>query len=92
MLFCNTCKCHQSYNIKENGVHKTAYCNVCNSYIKNIPHKPPTFYIGKYKGEEVANINDLHYLKWAKENMRSLSSNMREAIADRIYSLENMLR
>lgn len=92
MLFCNNCKSHQNYYTKENGVHLTAYCQTCDTYLKNVPHQPPMFYVGKYKGQLIEQIDDLQYLKWAKENMTSLSAYLREAVSDRIYSLENMLR
>lgn len=69
-----------------------AYCNGCKSYIKNIPYTPQRLHFGKYKGDEIANINDLEYLKWVRDKVTNISNTTREAVSSRIYSLENMLR
>ncbi len=64
-----------------------AYCNGCNSFIKNIPYDQPKLYVGKYKGIPIDAIEDLDYLKWANENLR-LSSYVGTAVKSRISQLE----
>ena len=54
-------------------------------YIKdlggNITHR---FTVGKYKGKSASEIEDLGYLKWAYENMTTISSGLKEDIAEKI--------
>lgn len=89
----HNCKCgSSSYYTKQNGPHTTAYCSGCDSYIKNIATSKPAFYIGKYKGTIIEEVNDLGYLKWARENMTSLNPRQLEAVIARIHSLTEMLR
>lgn len=64
-----------------------AYCNQCQSYIKNIPYDKPKLYVGKYKGIPIDEIEDFRYLKWALENLKN-SVSIRIALIDRIEFLE----
>ena len=92
MLVCKKCGTIDDFYVIEKDVHKMAYCGSCDAWIKNIAYKPQQFYVGKYKGVELSKINDLSYLKWAKEKMSALSKPMIDAITDRIRTLENELR
>ena len=47
----------------------------------NITHR---FTVGKYKGKSASEIDDLGYLKWAHENMTTISSGLKEDIAEKI--------
>lgn len=91
MIVCKKCGSVDNYNIVDSNQQKMAYCNDCKAWIKNLPYKDPQFYFGKYKGQYIAHVNDLFYLKWVKDNIK-MGESMREAISERIYSLENLLR
>lgn len=91
MLYCRNCQTQTLYDIVEKGVHHQAICRLCGSYIKNLPHDNPRFYVGKYKGKAISDIDDLSYLKWARDNMSTISSRVFEAIELRIQELNNPL-
>lgn len=38
-LFCIKCNIETDYTLTKNNMHLSAYCNICNSFIKNISHK-----------------------------------------------------
>lgn len=65
-----TCpKCGSSdYRIEPRGIHKTAFCNDCDSYIKNLPQGvPTTLFFGKYNGrtiESMVHPEEVRYLQW----------------------------
>jgi len=91
-ITCTKCGSVNDYYTKQNGPHTTAYCNTCDNYIKNIPSAKPAFYVGKFKGTNIEEVNDLGYLIWARDNMTSLNQRQLQAVTDRIRSLSEMLR
>lgn len=74
------------YRIEEKANNKVAYCNGCDSYIKNIPHAEPTLFFGKYKNWKVCELQDLNYLDWLRANVK-LSAALRSAVDQQISSL-----
>jgi hypothetical protein len=66
-ISCKTCGLVDDYSIKERGQHRTAFCNGCGAYIKNISYQPPKLYFGKFKDREIASLtnpNEVSYLRW----------------------------
>jgi uncharacterized protein (DUF3820 family) len=65
-----TCpKCGSSnYRVEQRNIHQTAFCNDCDSYIKNLPQgKPTTLFFGKYNGrtlDSMIDAEEIRYLKW----------------------------
>lgn len=90
-IVCNKCGLINDYHVIEKANNKVAYCNGCESYIKNIPHDVPKLYVGKYKGIPISEIEDLNYLKWAVGTLR-LTSSVKMAVLSRISSLEYLLK
>ena len=66
---------------------KTATCNGCGKYIKNIPYSEPTLYFGKYAQTKISEINDLGYLEWLIKNVERLRKKERDAIEQQIIKL-----
>ena len=87
-LFCPFCREQREYYTELKSNQNTARCNVCNTFIKNIPYEQPKFYVGKYKDKNIGDIDDLGYLKWALNNMSRLNTRTKEAITNRIAQLE----
>ena len=78
------CKCGaiNDYRTEMKGEQKTAWCNKCNCWIKNIPYKEPQIYFGKYKGTKIADMKtdeQLNYLRWMIDNVK-ITNNFREII------------
>lgn len=90
-LICPKCGPTTNYYTELKSNNNVARCLDCDSFIKNIPHSEPTFYVGRYKGKKIAEIEDMSYLKWALKEMK-LSANMRNAIEKRISQFENLAR
>jgi len=90
-LICPKCGPTTEYYTELKSNNNVARCLKCDSFIKNLPHAEPTFYVGKYKGKKISEIEDIGYLKWALKEMK-LSANMRSAIEKRISSFENLAR
>lgn len=90
-LICPNCGPTEDYRTEKKSGQNTAWCNKCSAYIKNIPQGEPAFYVGKYKGKLVSEIEDMPYLKWALKEMR-LSKNIRTAIEQQISRFENLSR
>lgn len=86
-ITCGKCGSVNDYRTENKAIQVTAFCNKCGAYIKNIPQGEPSFYVGKYKGKKVSEIEDMGYLKWALKDMR-MSANMRAAIEKRISDYE----
>lgn len=91
IIKCNNCGTENDYRTELKSNQLTAFCNKCGIYIKNIPQGEPTFYVGKYKGKKVSEIEDVGYLKWALKEMK-LSSNMRNAIEKQISNFEHLAK
>lgn len=83
-LTCRQCGLVNDYKIIQRGVHETAYCNGCDSYIKNLPQgKPFIFMFGKYKGTPIAEMKSpeqINYLHWI------LSSDMNNTIKTKVLT------
>jgi len=81
-LKCPKCGVENDYVITERGIHKTAYCNPCGSYIKNLPQgKPFIFMFGKFKGtplDDMKSTDQINYLHWI------LSSDMNNTIKTKV--------
>lgn len=78
-------KCGSSdYRIELRNIHKTAYCNSCDSYIKNLPQGlPQKFYFGKYKDrliESMVTTEEVGYLRWLLANTTVKPNALKEAI------------
>lgn len=84
---CNKCGIINDYRTVEKSNNRVAYCNGCDSYIKNIPYDSPKLYVGKYKGIPIKEIDDLNYLKWAIKTL-TISESVRSAITSQISHLE----
>lgn len=91
-VVCKSCGCIDSYRTEKKANNLCAFCNDCGAFIKNLPTDVPRMYVGKYKDKPIKDIDDLPYLKWAYDNMSSLGGRQKEAIKDRIYQLEDLLR
>ena len=50
---------------------------------------PPQFYVGKYKGIPIKEIEDLGYLNWAYKNMK-MSVALSEAVYNQIHLIEEI--
>lgn len=86
-IVCNKCGLVNDYRTIQKANNQVAYCNGCDSYIKNIPHDVPKLYVGKYKGIPIDQITDLNYLQWAVGTLR-LTSAVKMAVLSRISTLE----
>lgn len=86
-LKCPKCSSTEYYTeVKANN--NVARCMKCDTFIKNVPYDEPKFYVGKYKGQKIGNIDDMSYLKWAEQNMNNLKPAIKTAIHNRIVQLE----
>ena len=90
-IFCTKCKVESEFYTELKSNQNTARCSTCNTFIKNIPYKEPQFYVGKYKGINISEIEDMGYLKWALGAMK-LSSATRNAITTRISQFEHLAK
>lgn len=91
MLYCYNCQSDSLYDIVEKPPHHQAICRTCGKYIKNLPYDDPKFYVGKYKGIAIKDIDDKGYLVWARDNMTALSERLFVAIENRIAELNSPL-
>lgn len=87
-LFCPTCKEEKEYFTELKSNQNTARCIICNTFIKNIPYQKPSFWVGKYKGKPIDEIQDLDYLKWAIQKMNNLNKRTKDAVSQQILKLE----
>lgn len=85
-VICRKCGLVNDFMIKENGSHKTAFCNGCGAYIKHLAYQEPQFFFGKYKGTKISECDDKGYLEWVLENTRQ-SERYKTAIQERIEKL-----
>lgn len=71
-ISCKKCGLINDYKIEKRGVHDSAFCNNCGSWIKHLPQKfdPKKEFIlpfGKYKGEPLSMMvsdEERRYLQW----------------------------
>lgn len=86
---CQNCNLEDDYRLVEHATNKSAYCNGCGKYIKNIPYDVPKLYVGKYKGVPIDTIEDLQYLKWAIDTLK-VTTSVKTSIYSRISHLEHL--
>lgn len=88
------CKCGaiNNYRVDVKAHNHVATCNVCNSFIKNLPHDKPRFYVGEHKGKAIEDVGDLKYLRWAMTNCPWLKERQKQAISERIKQIENLMK
>ena len=92
MIICQSCGATDDFTTQQKSNNLVATCNKCGRFIKNLPVNKPRLYVGKYKGINIDEIDDLHYLQWAYDNISTLNARTKAAIKDRIYSLAIMLK
>jgi hypothetical protein len=89
---CNNCGVIDDYNVIEKSGQRTAYCNGCGKYIKNIPYATKIcLYIGKYSGIDLNDFNTpehINYLRWVKQTP-DLWKKLKPKVTDKINSLLN---
>lgn len=85
-LGCKSCGLIDVPRLEMRGNQQCAFCSGCGAFIKNIPYRPATFYIGKYKGQKIADCVDGHYLDWFLNNTR-MTPFIKKAVQDRISEL-----
>jgi len=71
-ISCQKCGLVNDYEIRS-GLHQTAYCNGCGSYIKHLPKedKQLVIYFGKFKGTALKDFlskDHVSWLNWALNN------------------------
>lgn len=82
------CKCgSEKYHTETRSIHLAAICDSCGSHIKFIAQNEPQFYIGKYKGWKVAEMQDLPYMEWYIANVKC-SGTFKQALIERIESVK----
>lgn len=84
IIICKKCSSVNDYRIEQRGIHQTAFCKVCDSYIKNLPQgKPALLYFGKYKEREIQSMvsqEEVDYLKWLVTKPDLKPNSLRESI------------
>jgi len=89
-IVCPKCKSENDFNTQQRGIHTTAFCNQCKSYIKNLPQgKPSQLYFGKYKDKLISDMtskDELSYLQWLL-NTDVKPNSLKQAIADHLKTL-----
>lgn len=77
----------QEVALKQGGFHLKASCPSCNNYIKFLPHSPPKFFFGKYKGKFISEVakSDPTYLRWllSEKIKPRLASDIKEALCQK---------
>lgn len=89
-IICPKCNSVDDYYIEKRTIHTTAYCNKCNSYIKNLPQgKPAQLFFGKYKDrliQDMVSKEEIDYLQWLLKTDVKPNS-LKQAITNHINSL-----
>lgn len=89
---CNKCGAIDDYYTELKSNNNVARCNQCDAFIKNIPYDARClFHFGKYKGEAVADVKDLQYLKWVLGKTKQ-SARMRSELQTEIDKLEHLAK
>jgi len=90
-ITCSKCQSVNDYKTQQRGIHSTAFCNQCGSYIKNLPQgKPAQLYFGKYKDRlisEMASKEEVAYLGWLLSTDVKPNS-LKQAITDHLNGLK----
>lgn len=70
-IICQQCGSINDYHTIMKSNQNTAWCNGCDSFIKNLSQgKPPILYFGKYKDrllDSMTSQEEVNYLKWVIE-------------------------
>ena len=85
MIKCKKCN-SENIRIEEKSNNKCAFCNECDSFIKNVPYAEPQFYIGKYKGIKINQCTDKEYMQWFVANVKTTAT-LKEVLINRIAEL-----
>ena len=85
-VVCKKCGLINSVHIVEKGVHKMAFCDGCGAWVKNIGYDVARFYVGKYKGMKVEDVDDKNYLEWFLRETKP-KEKMKEALEAQIKKL-----
>lgn len=87
MIVCKKCGLIDDYYTELKNGQNTAFCLGCGAYIKNIPYAKQSFYFGKYKGKTVSDVDDIEYLIWFLNNVKT-SPTMKDAVIQQIELLK----
>lgn len=82
-IVCKKCGSINDYKTQLKNNQNTAWCNVCGSFIKNIPYAEPALYFGKYKGRKIKSLTtpeETQYLHWLINSYFRLSPHIEKAI------------
>ena len=82
-IICNKCGSINDYRTIMKSGQNTAWCNGCDSYIKNIPQNKPKLYFGKYKGLFVHQMTlpeHRNYFNWLISAGIKLDSRTKQAV------------
>jgi hypothetical protein len=83
-ITCPKCQSIDDYKVEDRGLHKTAFCNKCDSYIKNLPQgKPITLFFGKFNGRTIDSMiepNEIDYLRWLSTKTDLKPNSLRDYI------------
>jgi len=76
------------YRVEQRSIHKTAYCNHCDSYIRNLPQgKPAMLFFGKFKDREISTMTskeEVDYLVWMTKKLDIKPNSLKEAIQNHL--------
>ena len=87
-IICVKCGVINDYKTIIKSNQKTAWCNSCGSYIKNIPHNSTIkLYFGKYKNREIRQMTseeEVNYLNWLLQSTVNISARLKNEIKDHL--------
>ena len=91
-IICPKCGSN-NYKTEQRGIHQTAICASCNTYIKHLPQgKPAKLYFGKYKDRDIDSMTskeEIDYLLWMTRKMDIKPNSLREAIVKHLNENDN---
>lgn len=82
-VICKKCGLVNDFRTVTKSNQKTAWCNGCDSYIKNIPYQKPKMYFGKYKGlyvHEMVLPEHRSYFDWLLQSDFKINQRLKDAI------------
>ncbi len=89
-ITCQTCGLINDYHEVQKNIHVAAYCNGCDSYIKNLPQgKPFILPFGKFKGvllSDMVSKDQTDYLHWMLR--QSFNNNIKTKVSEHLKTLE----